>query len=59
MYSVFKCYIFIRRVRWAEHVACIGEMNSYKILVRKPEGMSLLNDTGVNGRIILNWMLKK
>jgi hypothetical protein len=28
-----------RRMRWAGHVARIGEkMNSYRILVRKPEG---------------------
>jgi hypothetical protein len=28
-----------RRMRWAELVACIGEVkNAYKILVRKPEG---------------------
>jgi hypothetical protein len=27
-----------RRMRWAGHVACMGEMNAYKILVGKPEG---------------------
>jgi hypothetical protein len=28
-----------RNMRWAAHVACMGEMrNFYKILVRKPEG---------------------
>jgi len=28
-----------RRRRWAEHVACVGEMrNEYTILVGKPEG---------------------
>jgi len=28
-----------RRMRWAGHVACMEEMrNTYKILVRKPEG---------------------
>jgi hypothetical protein len=28
-----------RRMRWAGHMACVGEMrNAYKILVRKPEG---------------------
>jgi hypothetical protein len=28
-----------RRMRWAAHVACMGEnMNSYRILVGKPEG---------------------
>jgi hypothetical protein len=27
-----------RRVRWAGHVARIGEKNAYRILVGKPEG---------------------
>jgi hypothetical protein len=28
-----------RRMRWAEHVACMGEgRDSYRILVRRPEG---------------------
>jgi hypothetical protein len=29
-----------RRMRWADYVACMGEMrNAYKILVRKPKCM--------------------
>jgi hypothetical protein len=32
-----------RVMRWAEHVACLGEMrNVYKILLGKPEGKRLL-----------------
>jgi hypothetical protein len=32
-----------RRMRWAGNVACMGEMiNTYKILVTKPEGKRLL-----------------
>jgi hypothetical protein len=27
-----------RRVIWVEHVACVGMMNAYMILVEKPEG---------------------
>jgi len=28
-----------RRMRWARHIACVGEMrNAYNILVGKPEG---------------------
>jgi hypothetical protein len=28
-----------RRMRWVGHVACMGEMkNTYKILIREPEG---------------------
>jgi len=32
-----------RRMRWAGHVGCMGEMrNAYKILVGKPEGKTVL-----------------
>jgi hypothetical protein len=34
---------FIIRMRWTEHVACMGEMrNAYNILVGKPERKRLL-----------------
>jgi hypothetical protein len=40
-----------RRLRWAGHVARIGEKrNAYRILVRKPEGMRPL------GRLRRNWV---
>jgi hypothetical protein len=36
-----------------------GEMrNMCKILVGKPEGRNHLEDLGVDGRIILKWILK-
>jgi hypothetical protein len=36
-----------RRMRWARQLACMGEMiNAYNILVDKPVGKSLLEDTG-------------
>jgi hypothetical protein len=32
-----------RRMRWAEHVACMGdERNMYRVLMGKPEGKILL-----------------
>jgi hypothetical protein len=38
-----------RRMRWVEHVACIGERRDvYRVLVGKPEGNPV-----VDGRIIL------
>jgi hypothetical protein len=43
-----------RRMRWAGHVGCMGELRSKcNILVGKPEG----KDLGIDGRIILEWIL--
>jgi hypothetical protein len=49
-----------RRIRWAGHVAHIGEKRGvYRILVVKPEGKKHLEDQGVFGRIILRWIFRK
>jgi hypothetical protein len=41
-----------RRMRWAGHVARMGEERSvYRVLMGKPEGNSHLEDQGVYGRI--------
>jgi len=49
-----------RRMRWAGHVACMGERrNSYIILVEISEGKNHLRDLGIDGRIILKWILDK
>jgi hypothetical protein len=41
-----------RRMRWAVHVARIGEENKvYRILVGKPEGKNQSKDRGVDGRM--------
>jgi hypothetical protein len=46
-------------MRLAWHITHIGEMrNMYKILVEKPEGKHL-EDPGIDGRIILKWILGK
>jgi hypothetical protein len=41
-----------RRMRWAGHVARMGEgRNVYRVLVGKPEEKSHLEDQGVDGRM--------
>jgi hypothetical protein len=47
-----------RRMRWAEHVARMGEgRNVYSVLVGKPEGKNHLEDEGVDGRVGSKWTL--
>jgi len=43
-----------RRMRWAGHVARMGEERGvYRVLVEKPEGRSQWGDLGADGWIIL------
>ena len=43
-----------RRIRWAEHVARVGEERGvFRFLVGKPEGKNNRGDIGVDGWIIL------
>jgi hypothetical protein len=45
-----------RRMRWAGHVARMGEgRNVCRVLVGKPEGKDHLKDQGVDGRIESKW----
>jgi hypothetical protein len=47
-------------MRWAGHVACMGEMpNATNTFVGKPERRDHSEEIGVDGRIILEWILKK
>jgi hypothetical protein len=49
-----------RRMRWAWHVAQIGERRGmYRVLVGKPEGKRSLGRPGVDGRIIIRWIFRK
>ena len=49
-----------RRMRWAGHVARMGEERVvYRVLVGKPEGRNHLGDLGVDGRIILGWIFRR
>jgi hypothetical protein len=49
-----------RRMRWARHVARMGEgRGAYRILVRNLREGDHLEDPGVDGRIILKLIFKK
>jgi hypothetical protein len=49
-----------RRMRWAGHVARMGEKrNAYRILMGKPQTKQPLGSLGVDGRVILKWILEK
>jgi len=42
------------------HVARMGESRGvYRVLVGKPERKSHLDDSGIDGRIILRWIFRK
>jgi hypothetical protein len=49
-----------RRLRWAGHVARMGERRgAYRALVGKPEGRNHLIDPGVDGRIMLKLIFER
>jgi hypothetical protein len=49
-----------RRMRWAVHVARVGEgRNVYRILVGKSERKDHLKDQGVDGRMGSKWTLRR
>jgi hypothetical protein len=49
-----------RRMRWAGHVARIGEdISVHRLLVGKPEERGHWGDQDVDGRIILRWIFRK
>ena len=47
-------------MRWAGHVARMEEGRGvHKVLVGKPEGKTHWGDQGVDGGIILRWVLRR
>jgi hypothetical protein len=49
-----------RRMRWAVHVARMGEGRKvYRVLVGKPKGKRPLEDHGVDGRMGSKWTLER
>jgi hypothetical protein len=49
-----------RRIRWARHVACMGEgRGAYRYLVKNVRGRDHLEHLGLHGKIILKQIFKK
>jgi len=49
-----------RRIRWVGHVARLWKRRgAHGVLVGKPEGRDLLEDPGVEWRIILRWIFRQ
>ena len=49
-----------RRMRWAGHVARMGEeRGAYRVLVGKPRERDHWGDLGVDGWIILGWISRR
>ena len=49
-----------RRMRWAGHVARMGEERwAYRVLVGRPEGKNHRGDLGVDGWIKLGWISRR
>jgi hypothetical protein len=48
------------RIRWGGYESQMGERRGvYKVFLSKHEGESHLEELGVDGRIILQWIFKK
>jgi hypothetical protein len=59
LHKLYSSPNIIRRMIWVRHVVCMGEMrNVYTILIGKPEGRTQLKDLGIDGKIILKWILR-
>jgi hypothetical protein len=46
-------------MRLVEYIALWGRRGVYRVLAGKPEGKNHFEDLGVDGRIILRWILRK
>jgi hypothetical protein len=48
------------RMKWAGHVACVGERRgAFRVLVGNLRKRIHLEDLGIDGKIIIKWILKK
>jgi hypothetical protein len=49
-----------RRMRWTGHVACMGAARKvYSVLVGSPKERDHLEDGGIDGRMGLEWILRR
>jgi hypothetical protein len=61
LYSSLNIILVIKsRMRWTEHVACMGEIrNAYKLFVAKPEERENVEELGIGERTILKRIFNK
>jgi len=58
--AIQKFRVIISRMRWAGHVARMGErIGVYKVLVGNLREKNHMEAPGVDGRIILCWIFRK
>ena len=56
---IFTSHPKSRRMRWAGHVARMGEMGAYRVLVGNPGERDHWGDLGVDGWIILGMISRR
>jgi hypothetical protein len=59
LFTKYYSDITTRRIRFAKHVACMGKRSAYRVLVGRHKEKDYLEDSGVDGRIILKCIFNR
>jgi hypothetical protein len=49
----------LRRVRWAGHVACMGEIRNTRFWSENLKGRYYLEDLGIDRKLLSEWITEK